>query len=500
MKALKVGSQGYTPQVKIGKASKPSNVAEIAKAVIGNPEKYKYEKAWQHDEYRKFSPGEQCLPIFMDTCNPPRNSRFVDWGAGTGRAGYAAWMQGLDVTLVDFIDGSLDPHVQADLCDSLKFIQHDLNDDISLPCDYGYCCDVLEHIPEDQLHKVLGTILKNSQEVFFNISTVEDHFGPALDVGHMHVTVRPYAWWLKKFAEMELTILHSNEFQHHCLFHVSGHKNFWWTRGGVNTSQDVVHDQIKENAKWEVEQLVPHGKGEATLRPGVENPKVIFLAGGPSLNDHVDDIKAKRAMGYPLITVNNAFNWALDHGMQPSLQFMIDAREFNKRFVERFDEAPDCKFVIASQCHPSVFEMLPRDRTYMWHISLEDADIELTNEIYGEIYKDWFPIPGGCSVTLRAMCALQTIGFRKLEMYGFDSCIMDGEHHAYEQKENDRDDFIRLRVARGTKHEREFLCEPFMAVQAREFQTLTKIYFQDLDLIVHGDGLIAHLIKTGAEM
>ena len=299
---------------------------------------------------------------------------------------------------------------------------------------------------------------------------------------------------------MELTVLHSNEFQNHCLFHVSGHKNFWWTRGGVNTSQDVIHKQIRENVKWGVQQLGPKAKGEADLRPGVENPKVIFLAGGPSINDHVEEIKAKRAMGYPLITVNNSFNWALDHGMEPSMQFMIDAREFNNRFVARHEEAPHCKFAIASQCHPTVFEMLPKDRTYMWHISLEDKDIEVINETYGKMYEDWFPTPGGCSVTLRAMCALQTIGFRKIEMYGFDSCVMDDEHHGYRQDENDTENAINVRVAKGTTHEREFRCHPFMAVQAREFQTLTKLYFQDLDLIVHGDGLIAHLIKTGAEM
>jgi hypothetical protein len=490
MLAAKSTAKGHAPTIKI----------DSIEDIIGNKERFKYEEAWKHDDYRKISPGEMCLPIFMDTCKPQRNAKFVDWGAGTGRAGHQAWKQGLDVTLVDFVDGCLDKAVRDDLCDSLSFIKHDLAKPIDVRCDFGYCCDVLEHIPESDLDKVLKTIVTNSGEVFFNISTVEDHFGDALDIGPLHVTVHPYAWWLKKFAEMELVVLHSNEFPNHCLFHVSGHRNFWWTRGGVNTPQDVIHGQIRENAKWEIEQLRPHGKGEAKLRPDDEEPSVILLAGGPSLSEFEDEIRDKRDKGHPLITVNNTFNWALDRGLIPSLQFMIDAREFNNRFVERHAEADTCKFVIASQCHPSVFEMLPKDRTSMWHISLEDEDIDVIKDVYGEMYKDWFPVPGGCSVTLRALCALQMIGFRKVELYGFDSSLKEDEHHAYEQTENDGEKIVDVRVAKGTKHERTFKCHPFMAVQAREFQKLTSIYFQNMDLIVHGDGLIAHLIKTGASL
>ena len=43
MQPLKIGAQGHTPKVKIGKGKADSkvNVKEIAEAVIGNPEKYK---------------------------------------------------------------------------------------------------------------------------------------------------------------------------------------------------------------------------------------------------------------------------------------------------------------------------------------------------------------------------------------------------------------------------------------------------------------------------
>ena len=48
---------------------------------------------------------------------------------------------------------------------------------------------------------------------------------------------------------------------------------------------------------------------------------------------------------------------------------------------------------------------------------------------------------GGSTVTLRAIHLFRMLGFSKFEVYGFDSCII-GQHHAYEQKENDDEQVI----------------------------------------------------------
>jgi len=484
MKAAEVKMQGHAPGVVI----EGPNI----KKMIGNPERFKYEAAWKHDDYRKYSPGEQIFPLFMDTCKPPRNAKLVDWGSGTGRAGYMAWQNGLDVTFVDFIEHSLDETVRNELCDTLKFVKHDIVEPIDMRCDYAYCCDVLEHIPEKDINTVLTNILTNCREAFFQIATVEDHFGEVLDHGPLHLTVHEYNWWLKKFSEMNVIVLHSNEFDGHVAFHVSAHRDFFFTRGGVNTSQEQIHDNIRTNKKWDVKQL-------SYYEP--QDMEVVFLAGGPSLNDFTDEIIEHHRAGKKIITVNGAYQWAQDHGINNVTQFMIDAREFNNRFVDPVRD--DCKYIIASQCDPSVFEKLPEKNTYMWQVSLEDEDIEVVDETYGEIYKDWWPIPGGCSVTLRALCALNMMGYRQVHVYGFDSCVMEDntdEHHAYEQEENDGIQIIDVRVGKGTKNEREFKCQDWMAVQAKEFCKLTSIYLKDMKLIVYGDGLIAHIVKSGASL
>lgn len=483
---------GRPPSVKVEKAPETVKItSEEMKKLIGvNDEQIKYLKAWDHPEYRNWSPGEQCASLFMETAKPTKGETLVDWGCGTGRGGHALWKEGLDVTLVDFAINCLDEQVREDLGD--KFIEHDLTKGIDLRSDYGYCCDVMEHIPEEDVDKVLTTILENSLHCMFQISTVEDHFGKAFDDidDHLHLTVKPYSWWLQKFADFGCIVHFSNEFPSHCIFYVTGHKTFIFNRGTVNTDHETIIESMKENAKVGLPQLTPH---EAQ-----DDLEVMLLCGGPSLADHWDEIREQREAGMPLITTNGTYNQCVERGLKPSLQFVIDARSFNKRFVEPVVDK--CKYVVATQCHPDLVKSVPKDLSYLWQVSIEEKFLPTIKELWGEMYEDWYPVPGGSTVTLRALCALQMMGFRKIHIYGFDSCMMDGKHHAYAQDENDGAPEIDLRVGKGTKYDRTFRCQGWMATQAKEFQLLTKVYFQDLKLNVKGDGLIAHMINSSANL
>ena len=485
MQPVAAGMRGAAPSTVV----QPITTEQVKQAIGINDEQVKYLKAWNHDDYRKYSPGEQCMPLFMETAKPKEGETVVDWGCGTGRAGHFLHKEGLDVTLVDFAVNCLDEQVAADLGD--KFIEHDLSQPIDLRSDYGVCCDVMEHVPEEQVDAVLLNILQNSLHVFFQISTVEDHFGHAIDeIGeHLHVTVKPYSWWLQKFADFGCIIHHSNEFPNHCIFYVTGHKTFIFNRGVVNTDPDTVMEQMRENAKSGIPQLKPHEE---------QDTEIMLLCGGPSLADYWDEIEEQRKAGMPLVTTNGTYNQCIERGLKPSLQLVIDAREFNKRFVEPVVD--DCKYIVASQCHPELVSSLPKDRSYLWQVTVEDSYLPLIRELWGKMYEDWFPVPGGSTVTLRALCALQMMGFRKIHMYGFDSCMLDDKHHAYEQKENDDAPEIDLRIGKGTPYDKTFRCQGWMATQAREFQQLIKVYFQDLQLDVKGSGLIAHMIRTGAEL
>jgi hypothetical protein len=133
-----------------------------------------------------------------------------------------------------------------------------------------------------------------------------------------------------------------------------------------------------------------------------------------------------------------------------------------------------------------VFDVLEDYQVWIWHVA-GDENYDLLREQYGEEY---FPVMGGATIALRAVHLLRMLGFHKFEMFGFDSCVI-GEHHAYEQPENDDEGVINVTVSG-----KEFRCTAAHYHQAKEFVDMISKTGEHYDLAVHGNGLISHIIKN----
>ncbi len=73
-------------------------------------------------------------------------------------------------------------------------------------------------------------------------------------------------------------------------------------------------------------------------------------------------------------------------------------------------------------------------------------------------------------------------------------------HHAYPQKLNDNDLRLKVTVKVDGDDMRIFECAPWHLKQWEDFQLWVKERGQLADLHVHGDGLIAYMMKTGARL
>ena len=483
MTVAKAGAKGHPPTVAI--------------APIKSSEQRKYEKMWAHDAYRAISPGESSASMFLEQAHPMKDSTCIDFGCGTGRGGLMISLLGnMVVTLMDFAENALDPDVRNATVTQphrISWLQADLTKEIPATAAYGFCCDVMEHIPTEDVDLVLHNIFRSAAHVFFQISGGEDNCG-VLEDEELHLTVKSYEWWTKKLRDHNVVIHWSRsaeegveegkEYTPAYQFYCTGWQNQKDITydGAVNTEVEQVKANIIENAKTEWQMIHPHP---------LQHTEVMMLCGGPSLNDFTDEIIQQRKDGMPLITTNGTYNWAIEHGLEPSLQLIIDARAFNKRFTRPLVDG--CKYILASQCHPETFEGMPQDRTYIMHTGQASE----LSDILDDLYELWFPVPGGSTVTLRGLCLLRMLGFHKIHMYGFDSCYRDGDHHAYEQAEND---YKVNRVLPVTVGGRVFECDPWMFYQAKEWMEMVDLFGEEIDLDVKGDGLIAHIIKTGATL
>ena len=438
-----------------------------------NPERAKYEQMWGFNQYRRYAPGEVMVGEFLRHVAPLPGSSVIDFGAGTGRGAHNLSQRGFDVHMLDFAENCLDIEVLAAVNrGELTFTHHDLLNPSPKQAEYGYCTDVMEHIQPEDVDTVLDNILDAAEKVFFQISLEDDACG-ALIGEHLHLTVKPMEWWTAKMDEHKAFIYYSDKQGENAVFFVSKKADAGYIELNADIKQIEAH--IRHNSTQGYTDVVPHATS-----PG----RLMLLAGGPSLNDFKEDIQRRAAEGVPVICTNGTYNWALDNDITPNGLIVVDARANNADFVRQ--AIPNCKFLFASQCHPDLFEKVPARQVWLWHSHIEGQMDEMLGSIYGE--KPWHSVPGGTTVTLRAIPLLSMLGWKKLDIYGFDSCLRASEHHAYEQSENEGQ--VVSDVTIGGK---AFKCHRWMVVQGEQFDKLYTAMRSNIDLRIFGGGLTATL-------
>jgi hypothetical protein len=263
---------------------------------------------------------------------------------------------------------------------------------------------------------------------------------------------------------------------------------------GVNISEKAILENVMVNVARGLPQVCPHA---ANPRPA------LLVCGGPSLSQTLPELVDAHFRGGQIVTVNNAYNWALDHNLRPAATVMLDGREFNSRFVER--DVSGCRYLLASQCHPRAFDNCEGRDVVIWHtLSGGEDELAFLREYY---FERFHPVEIGTTVAIRAISLLRMLGFLRIEIFGLDSCWLDDRHHAYPQRENDRDQRIPITLRPASKDgqyrddlARRFICAPWHVRQAEDFMRLTQERGNMLQLKVHGPGLIAAMIETGAQL
>ena len=260
--------------------------------------------------------------------------------------------------------------------------------------------------------------------------------------------------------------------------------------GEMNTSSETVTEHIAASIR----------RGHAQLWPqGLQTQRVALLGGGPSLNATFPDLVELLRNDTKLVTTNGAYQWALERHLVPSAQIVMDARETNARFVD--PALPKCQYLLASQCHPTLWDRVEgRPFVWLWHaLGKEGPQADLLTRYYGE--DRWTPIGGGSTVIMRGLVLLRMLGFTRVDVFGCDSCWLDGQHHAYDQAENAKEQRIHIQARPDGRDDltRDFWCAPWHLAQVSDFLHFVKAK-TEMHVTVHGDGLLAHVVNTCAEI
>jgi hypothetical protein len=176
------------------------------KDTIAELEKEKYQKVWEHQAYRNWSPGcDEQMPAllgfrkFYDFDKVEKGGPFsvCDYGCGEGwSVQFFNDQEGVTAWGVEHASNAIKAAGILVYEDCLWHMPEEPKSD------FAFCCDVMEHIPSMKVAEVLRRIAARTNHMaFFRIAFVDDCFGPQILKKPLHLTVRDHNWWIDALAK-----------------------------------------------------------------------------------------------------------------------------------------------------------------------------------------------------------------------------------------------------------------------------------------------------------
>lgn len=236
-------------------------------------------------------------------------------------------------------------------------------------------------------------------------------------------------------------------------------------QGVNNTSDDVIAGNL----------AATFARGYTAMQEVKDYQGPVSVVGaGPSLSWTYTDLVGD------VIACNSAHDFLIGKGVIPKYAMVWDAHPVMERILTPHK---DVTYLIASRCHPSVFEKLKDYKVLVWH-ALGGDGIEQYLIDRNRLEP---MVAGGSASAMRGVYLAGALGYTKeMHLFGIDSCYSEGKTHVNESIVAQNK--IQLRVCG-----KWFTVAPWMAMQAGD----AKVIFPDLQkmgvrLVVHGRGLLPY--------
>ncbi len=122
------------------------------------------------------------------------------------------------------------------------------------------------------------------------------------------------------------------------------------------------------------------------------------------------------------LAINGALKLFVEQGLAPTYWIACDPQELVVDFLAEMPE--QTIYLVASKCHPKVFERLKDRKVVIWHVG-DLATLPLVG--------DRFPATPFNSITSCAFEIMARLGWRNFDVWGWDCCVMAGAENAVVQ-------------------------------------------------------------------
>lgn len=172
----------------------------------------------------------------------------------------------------------------------------------------------------------------------------------------------------------------------------------------------------------------------------------------------------------PTMALNGSLGLFREAGLTPTWWAACDPQVLVSDFLR--DPPPETIYLAASKCDRTVFRALRGHQVRLWH--LDDVDAV-----------PW-AVPVATTITLTAIPLAVHMGFRRIDIWGWDGCYLDGLDHACPQP-HDTAHNVSVEVGRQTFHT--------TASWALEAQEAVYVVGQcGARIRIHGPGMIATIL------
>lgn len=257
--------------------------------------------------------------------------------------------------------------------------------------------------------------------------------------------------------------------------------NVWKIGGGSTMELEFVvntnEDELRKNIRYSLDLPYENLSDQYMCEP---NGHAVICGGGPSLVDHLEEIKIRHDDYQSVWALNNTYNYLVENGIVPDVLVILDGRQENAKFIPKETKAT---LLLASQCHADTFKAAADSggRIIIWHRYI-DGLLEILGTKRAAI------VQSGTTVGMNSLALAQLFGIKYVHLYGFDSSYRDNKNHAYEQTLNNSE-----RIIDVTVNNRKFKCAPWMAAQVNEFnEKINGFLNAGMEFTVHDDGLFGY--------
>jgi uncharacterized Rossmann fold enzyme len=261
-------------------------------------------------------------------------------------------------------------------------------------------------------------------------------------------------------------------------------------------STRIDTDELKRRTRRAMERGT---KSIMEIKNICEGETAIICGGGPSLTDNMGALrKLYDRRRHKIICTNKTYDFLVSRGFMPWAVVLLDPMPHVAKYVTK--ATAKTKVMIAGQCHEDTFRALAHADCYLWHAGdNQDEEMQPVSLLKSE-YPDraWKVIGGGNTGGLRAIYVAQSVGFRRVHLFGFDSSMRDKRLYAYD-KPHPADAAEGAATLQMNGHKQEFYTNEHMAGQVKNFQDMLRQVmlwnkhgaWEGLDdIIVHGDGML----------